>query len=76
MKERLEAFELHRQQVCKKANTYLLIGIVLLVLGLVLMFLSGIQVFLLLIVVGGILIIVNLSMKSSLSRKFKIDHGL
>lgn len=73
MKERLEAFELHRQQVCKKANTYLLIGIVLLVLGLVLMFLSGIQVFLLLIVIGVILIIVNSSMKSSLSRKFKSE---
>ena len=38
MKEKLEKFELYRQQVCKKANIFLWIGIGLLVLGFVLLF--------------------------------------
>ena len=69
MKERLEAFELHRQQVCKKANTYLIIGIILCVLGVILM--PVLDFLIILLIVGIVLICVNSSMKSSLSKKFK-----
>ena len=69
MKERLEAFETYRQEVCKKANTYLIIGIILCVLGVVLMTVISFSIILLL--VGIVLICINSSMKSKLSKKFK-----
>ena len=69
MKERLEAFEAYRQEVCKKANTYLIIGIVLCVLGVALM--SVLEFLIILLFIGIVLICINSSMKSKLSKKFK-----
>lgn len=69
MKERLEAFEAYRQEVCKKANTYLIIGVILCVLGVVLM--SVLEFLIILLFIGIVLICINSSMKGKLSRKFK-----
>lgn len=78
MKERLEQFELHRQQVCKKANIFLLIGIFSFVLGFGLLMI-GLDnenettgfIFILLVIVGIVLLCINSSMKAQLSSKFK-----
>ena len=82
MKERLEKFEAYRQEVCKKANKYLKTGIVLIVLsGIIFLFLAmygGYQDGLMAVVVIGliagiVLIVINSSMKSKLSAKFKSE---
>ena len=69
MKERLEAFETYRQEVCKKANKYLIVGIILCVLGFALMMV--IPYIFILFFVGIVLLCINASMKSKLSKKFK-----
>lgn len=80
MKERLEKFELHRQQVCKKANTYLVIGIILIVLSFIFIGFSAtyveegdifIAIFFIGFVAGIILTVINSTMKSKLSTQFK-----
>ena len=69
MKERLEAFESYRQQICKKANIYLIIGVILCVLGVFLM--TMLEYFIVLLIIGFVLICINSSMKSKLSKQFK-----
>ena len=71
MEERLKEFELYRQQVCKKANTYLWIGIAATILSLILVASTGLPIFILLLIAGFVLIGINASMKSSLTKKFK-----
>ena len=71
MKEKLEAFELERQQICKKANIFLIIGIVLSVVPFLLIMYTAELAFLLMFVAGLILIGINSSMKSKLTRRFK-----
>ena len=69
MKEKLEAFEAYRQEVCKKANKYLIVGIILCILGVALMMV--IPYMFMLIFVGIVLICINFAKKSKLSKKFK-----
>ena len=69
MKERLEAFESYRQQICKKANIYLIIGVILCILGVALM--TMLDYFIILLIIGFVLICINSSMKSKLSKQFK-----
>lgn len=71
MEERLKEFELYRQKVCKKANIYLIIGIVLLVGGFFLIGATQQVVFVLFFIAGIILIAINSNMKGKLSQKFK-----
>lgn len=71
MEERIKEFELYRQQVCKKANTCLAIGIVCVVLSPILVIATDLSVFILLLVAGFILIGINASMKGKLNNKFK-----
>lgn len=71
MEEKLLEFEKHRAQVCKKANIFLAIGLILSILGIVLLVIFTHPIFLILDIVGVIFIIVNGSMKSKLSIEFK-----
>ena len=70
MEEKLKEFEEHRQSVCKKANTYMYIGIPMIAVGLIGAFLGAIFLFIL-VFVGIILIAVSSSMKSKVSKEFK-----
>ena len=80
MKEKLQEFELYRQQVCKKANTFLWIGILCLVLGFVLLFVFSNAigentdvgaVFIIPIIISIIFFVINSSMKNKINQKFK-----
>lgn len=71
MKEKLEAFELERQKVCKKANIFLIIGIILSVASFLLIMYLMEVLFVILFIAGIVFIFINSSMKSKLSQKFK-----
>lgn len=71
MEEKLRKFEEYRAGVCKKANAFLFIGIALMVLGIILIMAIEEPLYIILLVVGLIFTIVNSSMKSKLSSKFK-----
>lgn len=71
MEEKILEFEQHRQEVCKKANIFLSIGILLTVLGIILMVALTFPFFILLVIPGVIFMIINGNMKSKLSKEFK-----
>lgn len=71
MEEKIKEFEEHRAQVCKKANTCLLIGILLMVLSFIVICTFELPIFIITIVIGLVLICINSSMKSKLSKEFK-----
>ena len=71
MEERIKEFEAYRASECKKANIFLIIGILSLILGFVLTMLLEYPVFILLVVLGIVFIVINSSIKSKLSLKFK-----
>ena len=69
MEEKIKEFEEYRKEVCKKANSYSLTGILIIVVGALLLMLSPIFV---LVCGGGIACVaVGSSMKSKLSKEFK-----
>ena len=71
MEEKIKEFELYRQQVCKKANIFLAVGIVLVIAGFLLIISLELPVFVLAIVFGFVFIGINSSLKNKLSKEFK-----
>lgn len=70
MEEKIKEFEKYRQEVCKKANTYNLTGILLIALG-VLMLVTLSPVFILVCIGGVVCVGISSSMKTKLSHEFK-----
>ena len=56
MEEKIKEFEEYRVKVCKKANTYLFIGIGLIIVGLLLVLLVELPIFVLFVIAGFILL--------------------
>lgn len=71
MEEKIKEFEEYRSSVCKKANTYLLIGIILTVLGIALVFMLEEIMGFLPVIAGVVFFVINASMKAKLSKEFK-----
>ena len=71
MEERLREFEAHRQQVCKKANIFIAIGVSLLIIGIIVIAAFANPAFVFFVVAGVIFMAIGSSKKGKLSAEFK-----
>lgn len=77
MEEKLKSFEEKRQVVCKKANKFITIGVVLLVIGIIglmfafLVYPDIILIFAIFAIAGIVFIVIGSSKKRKLSKEFK-----
>ncbi len=71
MEKRIEEFELYRRKVCKKANIFLMVGIILIIVGMYVVASTELTFFVLAVIAGFIFIGLSITSKKNLSKEFK-----